>query len=58
MGREEEFLILHNTSLFSEEMLKQPVIRVKKDCYRCGAKGKYKVDGDNMVCSLGCYKQH
>lgn len=58
MGRDEEYVILHNTTLFSEEMVAQPVVRVRKDCYRCGAKGKYRVEGDSMVCSLVCYKQH
>ena len=58
-SKDDPYLVLFETELFTPEMLQEPVIRVKKDCYLCGSKGKYRTQaGDNMVCSLPCYKQH
>ena len=39
-------------------MLAKPVVKPKPNCYKCNQKGKYKVDGGRMVCSLDCYKQY
>ena len=58
LDKDNEYIVVHNTKLFSDQMLAKPVVIEKPNCYRCDAKSKYKVGSGKMVCSLNCYKQH